>query len=153
MNQTEARWAIGCAPETGAVQRLLSADEESVRIEALLPPDATVLVVTHQRALSSAIAQQVAATSAGISASTSVRDHAAARREVDRATTVEWTTSSIVVNGERHPASVLELLSGDWAGFVQYQGKDIAFGSRDTDLRDLRLATVDPLSLSAAAPT
>jgi hypothetical protein len=151
MSETKAPDAlyIGCAPETGAVQRLIDfhPDEMEVRIEALVPPDAGVLMVTRQNAHPSEIDKRLAATSVGISASTSTKDPAAARREVDRAIEADWTTLNVVINGASHPATVLQLLSGNWAGYAQYKCMGIAFGSRNLDLRDLRLAAVNPADL------
>lgn len=142
---------IGYARETGVVQRLVNFDQDpeegELRIEALVPPDGLVLVVTRQRAHSSEIDQHLAAASAGISVSSFVKDHAAARRDVDHATEADWLTSTIVIDEERHPVNVLQLLSGNWAGYAQYRGLEIALGTRNIDVRDVRLATVSPVDL------
>ena len=50
---------IGCAPEMGAIHKLINADDEEARIEAFLPPDATVLIVTRRRAAPNEIDQRL----------------------------------------------------------------------------------------------
>lgn len=141
---------IGCAADLGATQRLLYSDgvESEVRIEANVPPDAAVLVVTRRRPHSTVLDQRVSAAAAGISASRPARDHAAARREVERTSEAVWATATIVINDELQPVAVLQLLSGSWAGYVQYKGMGIVLGSINIDLRDPRLATVAPADLA-----
>ena len=151
-NGSDADLYIGCAPEMGATQRLINKSPESLRIEAQVPPDATVLVVTHQRAYTDEIDQRVAATSAGISVSPSTKDHPAARQEINRATEADWTAASIEVNGEPHPANVFQLLSGTWVGYVQYEGAGIVLGSDKIDPREVRLATIRPSDLPNGGP-
>ena len=142
---------FGYAPTAGVTQRLLHFDQQpdrgELRIEASVPSDATVLIVTWQSAHADETDQKVAAASAGISASPTLQDHAASRQEIDRATEADWSTSTVVIDDAPHPARVLQLLSGNWAGYVQYRSAGIALGTRGLDVRDVRLATVDPLGL------
>ncbi len=145
----KAKFAIGWASETGAIQRLVNADDGEMRIEGRLNSNATFLVVTtHLEPLSSVVDQRVAATAVAISASASVKDHASARTEIDRASDAIWIPSTIAINGEPTQVNILQLLSGNWAGYLQYRSSDILLGFRGIDPRDVILATVDPSDLN-----
>lgn len=121
------------------------------RVEAVLPSGAIVILVTRQYPHPAEIERQVAAASAGISAlaasSSFVGTHAAARREIDRATQTGWARSTILIDEEHHPVSVLRLLAGSWAGYAVYRGMGIAIGTSNIDVREVKLATLNGFDL------
>jgi hypothetical protein len=143
---------IGYANGVGVVQRLIHFDPRlevgESRIEATIPPNAKVLIVTYPRAHFSETDRHIAAASVGISASHAAKDRAAARREIDHASEAIWMTSTIVIDDRPHSVSVHQLLGGPWVGYVQYEGTGIALGALNIDMPSVRLATVDPSTLS-----